>query len=152
MTHPIPSFRLSSLGTCSRRCFIHLLAGLFATMLFVFSGLQAGAAWPEAELAAFDDFTGKRLPVARLTLDARGFTPASISRPKGPFILAIHNRSKIDDLNLSLSKVTGNKLREMNFRKQKLDWRSFITLPPGDYVLSVTGRPQWVCNIEIKGN
>lgn len=83
-------------------------------------------------------------------LGPNGFTSAEISRPKGPFILAIHNRAKIDDLNLSLSKVAGNKLREMNFRKKKLDWRSVITLPPGDYVLSVAERPTWVCSIKIK--
>jgi hypothetical protein len=104
------------------------------------------------EPAAFQDYSSKRLPVARIVLGPKGFNPAEITRAKDPFILSVHNRSKIDDLTLSLAKVTGNKLREMKFQKKKLDWRSFITLPPGDYALTVVGRPEWVCNIKIKGN
>jgi hypothetical protein len=158
MMHAILSARSFSSGSAVsptagaglRRRSVFLLAMLPAAALFLFGGLHAGAVRPTP--AAFDDFTGKRLPVARLTLDAKGFAPATISRPKGPFLLAIHNRTKIDDLDLTLSRVAGNKLRDVNFRKQKSDWRNFITLPPGEYVLSVAGRPAWTCNIQIRAN
>jgi len=104
------------------------------------------------EPAAVQDYPEKRFSVARITLSRKGFAPAEITRPQGPFILSIHNRTKIDDLTLSLAKASENKLREMNFRGRKLDWRSFITLPPGDYTLSVAGRPEWVCKVKIKEN
>jgi hypothetical protein len=86
---------------------------LLAAAVIAFGSPRAGNA--QVEPAAqngtpIPEFTVKRLPVARIMLGPNGFTSAEISRPKGPFILAIHNRANIDDLNLSLFKVAGNKL------------------------------------------
>ena len=152
---PHPGSILSLLSR-TRRLRFFLLAALLAATMFVVGDLNADAtrigSAAKNEPAAIQAPSDKRLPVARVILSPKGFAPAEITRPKGPFILTIHNRSKIDDLNLSLAKVAGNKVREMKFQRKKLDWRSFITLPPGDYALSVAERPGWVCNIKINAN
>jgi hypothetical protein len=154
--NPVSSHLSQTFWTCFRRYSVCALALLLTGAVFVVGGLRVGAGRighaTQSAPAAIPEYSVKRIPVAQIILGPKGFAPAEINRPKGPFILAIHNRAEIDDLSLSLSKVTGNKMREMNFRKKKLDWRSLITLPPGDYVLSVAGRPEWVCNIKIKGN
>ena len=80
-----------------------------------------------------------------------GIEPATITRPKGRFLLLVYNRSGLSEVGLRLDRVTGALLRLHDVRvpNQKLDWRSVEDLNPGDYVLTEASHPGWACHITI---
>src|SRR5262249_54217859 len=113
----VSSLLPQSFWTRFRRYCVFVSVVLLTATIFSVGGLKVGAVRIEPAIqnqpATPQEYSVKRIPVERTILGPKGFAPSDISRPKGPFILAIHNRAKIDDLNLSLAKVAGNKLREM---------------------------------------
>ena len=105
------------------------------------------------EAAAADTPTPIPITVEPLTLTEQGFFPRTFSHPKGRFILVVNNRTRLDELNLTLSRDNGSKGRE----KQKdakvphhqPDWNDEFDLTPGDYVLTEASNPKWECQITI---
>src|SRR5437763_9145966 len=53
-----------------------------------------------------------RVEVELITARSAGFEPAEITRPSGRFILAVDNRTELDELVLRLEQEHGNSLRE----------------------------------------
>jgi hypothetical protein len=93
--------------------------------------------------------TPARIETELVTIRRHGFEPQEITRPAGPFFLAVENRSSLEEVTLRLDRVGGNRLREVNVPRKKLDWRDALDLPPGHYVLTEANHPEWVCNITI---
>lgn len=91
----------------------------------------------------------ERIEAERITLRQSGFEPREISRPHGRFLLAFDDRSGLEDVTLSLSRQTGERMREVRFDKNKERWRETLNLAPGRYQLSVTNHPEWVCSLTI---
>jgi uncharacterized protein involved in tellurium resistance len=88
--------------------------------------------------------------VISLAITPAGFDPAEISLTKERFALYLQNRSGITDLNLQLSRTTGNKdkLRDVKIRgRKKADWVGVIDLQPGEFVLRDPAYPEWECRI-----
>jgi hypothetical protein len=79
-----------------------------------------------------------------------GFEPKEISRPPGPFFLALDNRSGLNQPEVSLDMETGPKLYAIGVSKNKSKWREKMALPPGTYLLREAGHPDWVCRITIQ--
>ena len=79
-----------------------------------------------------------------------GFEPTEISRPAGPFFLAVDNRSGLDHVDVSLHLETGPKFHAISVSKNKTKWRQKMTLPPGTYVLREASHPEWRCRITIQ--
>ncbi len=107
----------------------------------------APAARPEERQAADEEPAGPESEV--VTLLPEGFEPAEITRPRGEFLLVAHNRSGLDEVTWRLEREAGATLREVRLGGGRLRSGTFENLPPGTYLLSVDGHPEWVCRLTI---
>ena len=71
-----------------------------------------------------------QLEVELTTLRPAGFEPAEITRPKGPFVLFIDDRSG-KDTSLVLQRINGERLRAINLERKKSNWNEVVNLSPG---------------------
>jgi heme exporter protein D len=90
-----------------------------------------------------------KLQAELITLLPYGFMPATITRPKSPFVLAVDNRSGLDVMSLQLTRETGNKIHEVIVPGETLDWNKVFDLDLGRYVLSEINHPKWRCTLII---
>lgn len=95
-----------------------------------------------AEVAA-----GVGLPVVRVTIRPTGFDPAEVTLPRGRFMLAVDNRTGMNDLTFRLEREGGGRLHEVRMTREQLAWRKVVDPPPGSYVLTEIKHPEWVCRI-----
>lgn len=84
-----------------------------------------------------------------VTIQPFGFEPKEITRPAGPFLLIVDNRSGLRDVTLLLDRTGGNRLVAEPVLWHKLDWRETLDLAPGTYRLSEVANPSWLCEITI---
>ena len=83
-----------------------------------------------------------------ITIFPTGFNPSEITRPAGPFFLAVHNRSGIFQTSLRVESPAGSTVIEAQLPPDQLDWNGVVTLPPGTYVLTELNQG-WTCHITI---
>ena len=93
----------------------------------------------------------ERVEAELITIHPTGFEPAEITRDGGRFVLAVDNRSGLEEVDLQLNRENGSREREARVHRQQLDWREFVDLPPGRYVLKEVNHPDWACLITITG-
>jgi hypothetical protein len=86
---------------------------------------------------------------ALITLTTRGFYPSEVTRPKGPFLLAVDSRVGNRDITLRLTRDNGAKEKEKSLKRGQSRWRELIDLNPGRYVLTEANHPERVCVINI---
>src|SRR6266513_5248600 len=55
-----------------------------------------------------------KLEVELVTLQASGFEPLEITRPKGPFVLVVEDRSGKEHSSFALQRLRGEQLRSVN--------------------------------------
>ena len=110
---------------------------------------QSGPANPTGTTTQGPALPSTRIEVETFTLRPNGFEAARITRPKGLFLLAVDNRSRVPDLVFELSDVVGNQPAGKRMRGRELRWRQLVDLPPGDYVLTVARHPQWRAQLRI---
>jgi hypothetical protein len=96
--------------------------------------------------------TKERIQIELVTVRTRGFEPSQITRSKGRFVLAVYNRSGLEEVNLHLDQEAGPKLRQERVPRTKLDWYSGLDLPPGKYFLTEANHPAWRCTIIVTPN
>ena len=87
-----------------------------------------------------------------ITLTSNGFEPASVTRVKGKFVLAVDNRTGLDGVSFDLSRANGASERQKRLSDRRVRWREVVDLPPGNYVLRVSGHPEWSCHINVTAN
>lgn len=109
------------------------------------SGLKEGQ---QAPIAATPH--PQKLVAELVTIRPTGFDPLRVSRPKGPFLLAVENRSGLEEISLQLSRETGSKekLHEVKVNRKVLDWRGVVDLPPGSYILTET-KQGWTFRLTV---
>ena len=90
-----------------------------------------------------------QIRVEQLTLWQTGFKPAEITRPSGPLALIVVNNTRVRDISLQLNRETGNRLREVHLPAGKREWREYIDLAPGRYVITEGSHPDWTCRLNI---
>lgn len=90
-----------------------------------------------------------RLPVVRITIRPTGFDPAEVTLPRGRFLLAVDNRSGLDELTFRLDREGAGRLHEVRMTREQLGWRKVLDPPPGVYVLTEAGHPDWVCRVRV---
>lgn len=83
-----------------------------------------------------------RLETEILTITSTGFEPAEITRPGGPFILAIHNQSGEAGPALRIDRVCGNKLIEVRMPRWRKAVHRQLNPPAGEYLLSLVDHPE----------
>ena len=84
-----------------------------------------------------------------ITITPTGFDPGEITRPKGPFVLGIDNRTGMEQVDLYLERENGGRLNASLNRKRKLSWRETIDFSPGRYILREANHEGWQCRITI---
>jgi hypothetical protein len=130
----------------------HLLGclAILSVFAFVISQAKNGNA-ARSTSAAIQ--TEERQESELITVRRFGFDPAAIKRPAGDVTFIIDNRSHLQDLSLTLSRVQGNKpsdkVKDVGFRKGQVKWLERFNLPPGDYVLTEASQPDWKCSITL---
>lgn len=105
--------------------------------------------WFDQTSLAQNQSNRERVETELVTIRPTGFEPAEISRVQGRFLLAVDNRAGLEEVTLRLDRVAGNRLRDVKVPRRKLDWREFVDLTPGRYVLSEAAHPEWNCTITI---
>jgi hypothetical protein len=143
----------------AKRIFLAVVAASVSTLiLLAYSAAMARGRSNEAAhyeapavapAAAQEGNPAERPDVELITIGPAGFEPAEISRADGQFLLAVENRSGLEDLELHVSKRHGERLRETRFSGRLLDWRGVLSLPPGEYVITEANHPDWRCRITI---
>jgi hypothetical protein len=78
-----------------------------------------------------------------------GFEPAVVTRPHGPFILAVHNRSGARELVLRLLSLQDGQISETRLRPGGRRQHQRLNLPPGEYTLSEASHSEWHCQILV---
>lgn len=133
-----------------------VVAGIGASLLLVASARPGGPLsfssrnHEPANPDAVSSSQGRPVEAEIIALHPWGFEPKEISRPPGPFFLALDNRSGLDQMDVSLERETGPKFRAIGVSKNKRKWREKLTLPPGTYLLREANHPEWVCRITIQ--
>jgi hypothetical protein len=89
------------------------------------------------------------LPRELITIRPTGFEPAEISRPPGRFLLAINNKSGLDEVVLRIQREGGSRQHEVRIRQENFRWRVAATLSSGRYILTAPEHPDWRCIIII---
>ena len=126
-----------------------------AAPLITYAGLRAGATHnpqptPIQHTPASASQRSDTLEVELITVESYGFEPSVITRPKGPFILLVDDRTGTDGSSLQLQRVNGERVRDVKTNKTKSEWNGLVDLPPGDYVLTIAGSPESQCQIKIQ--
>ncbi len=76
---------------------------------------------PATPMFAAQNSNNERLEAELITLHPSGFEPSEISRPAGPFILALQNRSGLEQLLLQINRSSGARMREVQMRRERSD-------------------------------
>jgi hypothetical protein len=97
-----------------------------------------------------ENIAPERVEAEIVTITARGFLPAQISRPKGPFFLEVEDRSGLPEVHVEFRVERGDRVFDVRAPRERADWNQMVDLPPGHYVLSEVGHPDWTCSITIK--
>lgn len=135
-----------------RRLTAALACAALAVAVPVAMILAGGLNPPAASAPVRPDAPAESVETELVTITPTGFEPSEITRPRGKFLLAVNNRTGLEEINLRLGREAGNKLREVKLRGGKLRSGTFEDLPPGRYVLTEAGHPDWVCRITITPN
>jgi hypothetical protein len=91
-----------------------------------------------------------RVDEVTLTITTDGFTPATLTRPAGRFMLSVDNRTDMATLILRLNNEDGSLLRELKVPANTLDWSEAVELAAGSYTLTEAQHPAWVCHITVQ--
>jgi hypothetical protein len=90
-----------------------------------------------------------RIQTELLTVRTIGFQPTQIARPKGPFYLLVVNRSGLEEINLQITRSTGERQHAVKIPRRRGLTPNLLDLTPGQYVLTELSHPDWVCAITI---
>ena len=92
----------------------------------------------------------ERLEAELVVVGARGFEPAEITRPARPFLLLVDNRSGLEQVQVRVERVAGReRLHDVGLSRKNYSWNTLLRLPPGEYVLTEAGHPNWVCRLTL---
>jgi hypothetical protein len=86
--------------------------------------------------------------VILLTVRPAGFEPAEVTLTADSYLVVIQNRGGLRGLTLRLDEEARGRLLEISL-KARLDWRRRVNLPPGNYTITSTDHPEWVCHVKV---
>ena len=127
----------------------HRLRLFLLITLLLISGTLIWARWKAPELRASDSTQSPQLETELVTVTPTGFEPAEITRPQGRFMLAVDNRSGLEEVELYMERETAGRVNVALSRKGELAWRETVDFPPGVYILRAANDESWRCRITI---
>jgi hypothetical protein len=87
--------------------------------------------------------------VVPIKLSEIGFEPSEINLPKARVLFAIHNRTGLREMVLRFDRVGGGRLHGARVPREKRGWYQEVDLTPGEYILTESSHPDWVCRITV---
>lgn len=130
-----------------------LLFTLIAVVLIVLTARPGPAAISDGpETGGAVSQSAPRPEAELLVLRSDGFKPNEITRPQGPFLLALQNHSSEEELSLVLKAESGASMRQVRMAKRQSKLKEILELTPGRYVLTDANHPEWTCKIVITPN
>jgi hypothetical protein len=103
-----------------------------------------------AHIGGSSQSVSDKVEVELVTLRPAGFEPAEMTRPKGPFVLTVDDRSGLEKSSLKLVQENGNDVRQLKTDRRKTEWHDVLDLPPGAYVLVETNHPEWTFRLVVQ--
>ncbi len=91
-----------------------------------------------------------QIETMRVTITTIGFDPDELTHPAGQVVLAVDNRSGLEEVRLRLDREGGERLADVLVERGQLDWHDTITLSAGHYTLTEANHPEWACHITIE--
>lgn len=91
----------------------------------------------------------RTFPIVLLNLTRFGFEPSAMKIPAGRCQLAIRNMTGLEDIDLQVARKNGERLLVEKYPKGRRHWEKPLTLPVGDYVISVVSHPQWTFSLTV---
>lgn len=141
----LPNLKSKLLLCCAMLMIVALLAITARAWLAPSAGLELKASsWTQPV-----PISPPPLQVERITITSTGFEPEEITRAAGQVMLAIDNRSGLEDVWLKLDREGGERLVDAHVEREKLDWRGRVTLTAGRYRLTEANHTDWVCLITV---
>lgn len=104
---------------------------------------------PPTEAATMDQNPEAPVQAELITITPTGFEPTELTRPRGKFLLALDNRSGLDEVDFYFEREAGGRVNVPLSRRGKLAWREIVDLPPGTYILRATNDQSWRCRLTI---
>jgi hypothetical protein len=94
--------------------------------------------------------TNEKLSRVSITILPEGFEPGELTMPAGKVLLAINKRIGAHSLDLEL-RLEGKQevIRIVNMPEKVLSYSEIFNLHPGNYTLTATDNPEWVCRITV---
>ena len=127
----------------------HRLRLFLLVILLLVSGTLIWARWKPSAFGSSNPTQPAQLETELITVTPAGLEPAEIVRAQGRFMLAVDNRSGLDEVDLYLERETVGRVNVALSRKGRLAWRETIDFPPGHYVLRAANDASWRCAITI---
>ncbi len=129
-------------------CFIACVgaAAVGARHLLSLSAAEGVTAVP---LAQEDEGTENQNKVILITLRPQGFEPAAIRLPAGDYLFVFNNRTGLDQFALRLDRENHGTVREARPPRLKRDWRQFLRVTPGTYVVREMNHPEWTLRMTV---
>jgi hypothetical protein len=90
------------------------------------------------------------IEVLAVALHPDGFHPREVKLRRGKFLLAVDDRSGLDEIDLQVEVQNGFSLANARVSHRVNHWHALADLAPGTYVLRETGQKDWVCRITIE--
>ncbi|QQS46711.1 MAG: hypothetical protein IPM66_22950 [Acidobacteriota bacterium] len=106
---------------------------------------------PDATAHQQPEAARSRITGVSVNLTRFGFEPSEITIPVKYFI-SVRNLTEQQDVVLTLSRATRQKLIEEPFKSGSRGWDKLVNLPPGDYLLSEKSNPNRVLKIKVIAN
>ncbi len=104
---------------------------------------------PNPNFESHSQLPREQLELELVTIRSSGIQPRQITRPAGPFFLAVDNYSGVREINVSLETGAGLRIQTVPVTKNRFKWRGRLVLLPGVYVLRVNNHPDWTCRITV---
>jgi hypothetical protein len=83
-----------------------------------------------------------------IKLTASGFVPGEVQHASGTFAIAVENATLPGEYTLQLKAEDGTVLKEVTVQKGSSAWS--VTLQAGQYTLTETQNPQWLCRLNVQ--
>jgi hypothetical protein len=134
---------------------VHLKFSLIVVFAGLLIGFMFAVAYGGSTAGLFDVGTATVQAASQtlqdelqLELNTEGFKPAQVQRAAGTFAIAVENSVISGDYTLQLKAHDGTVIKEVQVQQGSAAWT--ITLAAGDYTLTETTHPQWLCQITVQ--
>ena len=150
-----PFFPTQSLSKMTSLAIIAALTGIFVFTAHAHNwfpakmGTDAGKAQLVAARVIVQNEASQETEVELITVTSSGFAPGEITRPRAPFILALHNQSGEAPLSVTIKNGVGEEVTQVQIVASKRSAHQTLDLPAGQYTLSVAEHPDWHCIITL---